>query len=35
MIGYKPCPDPRNEEKRLLGLIRAEFGSLPFANLRG
>jgi hypothetical protein len=35
MICYKPCPDPRKEEKRLLGLFRAEFGSLPFANLRG
>jgi len=31
MICFKPCTDPRDEETRLLGLFRAEHGSLPFA----
>jgi hypothetical protein len=35
MVCFKTCPNPRDEEKRLLDLFRAEHGSLPFANLRG
>jgi len=34
MVCFKPCAEPRDEEKRLLDLFRAEYRSLPFANLR-
>lgn len=32
---WKPCPDPSDQETRLLELFRNEYGALPFANLKG
>jgi hypothetical protein len=33
-VYHKVCTDPLGEERRLLGLIHAVYGALPFANLR-
>jgi len=35
LVCWKPCPDPSDEETRLLDLFRSEYGTLPFANLKG
>jgi len=35
LVCWKTCADPLGEEARLLNVFREEYGSLPYANLRG